>query len=97
MFIVFLKFGERRAEAGRFMEGHKAWIASGFEDGVFLMAGSIQPNAGGVVLAHNTTRAALEERVLRDPFVVQRIVQAEPVEVTPSRMDERLQFLRGGS
>ena len=40
MFIVFLRFSDSKSQAGEFMEGHNAWIKSGFDDGVFLVAGS---------------------------------------------------------
>ena len=34
----------------------------GFDDGVFLIAGSLQPNAG-TIMAHNATLSELRERV----------------------------------
>ena len=65
----------------------------GFDDGVFLLAGSLQPNLGGGIVAHNTSLSALQARVNEDPFVVENIVSAEIVEVIPSMVDERLNFL----
>jgi uncharacterized protein YciI len=98
MFIVLLKFSDNKGQAGRFMEGHKDWIQRGFDDGVFLLAGSLQPNdkggvGGGGIVAHNTSRADLESRVSEDPFVAEDVVTAEIVEMTASRADERLHFL----
>lgn len=95
MYVITLKFAANRASAPTFMEGHKAWIARGFEEGVFLMTGTIEPQAGGVVLAHNTDRAALEARVNDDPFVAEGVVDAQIMSVAPGRTDERLSFLRG--
>ena len=77
------------------MESHKAWIERGFDDGVFLMVGSIQPNAGGGIVAHNTSLPELQSRVSDDPFVAQGVVIAEILEITPARADERFQFLLG--
>jgi uncharacterized protein YciI len=94
MFIVLLKFADK-AKAGQFMEGHKEWLKRGFDDGVFLLAGSLQPNLGGGILAHNTTAAELEARVSVDPFVVEGVVTAEILEITPARAEERLRFLVG--
>jgi uncharacterized protein YciI len=91
MFLVLLKFTQNRSEAGRFMEGHKQWLGRGFDDGVFLLAGSLQPNQGGGILAHNTSLAALQDRVNADPFVVGNVVTAEILEIAPSRLDPRLQ------
>jgi len=94
MFVVFLRFSENKDRAGPFMDGHKRWLQRGFDDGVFLMSGSLPPNSGGGILAHNATRPELESRVNEDPFVAEDIVRAEIVEVAPSRTDARLDFLR---
>lgn len=93
MFVVLLKFAENKGQAGQFMDGHKAWLTRGFDDGVFLLAGSLQPNAGGGIVAHNTSRSDLETRVSEDPFVAESVVGAEILEIAPARADERLGFL----
>jgi uncharacterized protein YciI len=95
MFFVLLKFSDNKAQAGKFMAGHNDWIRSGFDDGVFVLAGSLQPSLGGGILAHNTSLADLQQRVKDDPFVAENVVSAEILEITPSRTDERLEFLRG--
>lgn len=93
MFIVLLKFSTNKAQAGQFLEGHKDWIKRGFDDGVFLLAGSLQPGLGGGIVAHNTALADLEGRVNGDPFVAEDVVCAEIHEIAPARTDERLAFL----
>lgn len=95
MFLVTLRFSANKAKAAAFMEGHNAWIQRGFDDGIFLLTGNLQPSAGGAVLAHNVSRADLESRVKDDPFVAEDVVSAEIVEITPGRTDERLSFLKG--
>ena len=95
MFIVLLRFSGNKGQAGRFMDGHKDWIKRGFDDGVFLLAGSLQPNSGGGIVAHNTSLAELHSRVNDDPFVAEDVVSAEILEIAPSRSDERLKFLLG--
>ncbi len=93
MFIVLLKFSANKAKAAQFMEGHKAWLKRGFDDGVFLLAGSLQPNLGGGIVAHNSTLTELQRRVNDDPFVAEEVVTAEILEIAPSRADDRLSFL----
>jgi len=93
MHIIFLKFSSNKSRAGQLMEGHKAWLQRGFEEGVFLLAGSLEPGLGGGILAHNTTSAALQARVEEDPFVAEDVVKAEIFEMDPGRADARLQFL----
>ena len=93
MFVVLLRFSENKARAGALMEGHKEWIKRGFDDDVFLLVGSLQPNAGGGIVAHNTSLTALQDRVNDDPFVAQKVVSADIVEIAPSRAVAPLQFL----
>jgi uncharacterized protein YciI len=90
MYVVLLKFSSNKSQASRFMEGHNAWIKSGFDDGVFLLVGSLKPNLGGGILAHNTSLFELQSRVGADPFVAENVVSAEIFEITPLRIDERL-------
>ncbi len=95
MFVVLLKFSDHKDQAGQFMQGHKEWIQRGFDDGVFLLVGSLQPRLGGAIVAHNTSLPDLQTRVNDDPFVATKIVSAEILEVSPSMADERLKFLLG--
>jgi len=75
------------------MAGHNDWIKKGFDDGVFLLVGSLLPNLGGSVIAHNTSLPELEERVKLDPFVAENVVSAEVIEIEPKKAHERLRFL----
>ena len=93
MFVILLKFSDNKSKASQFMEGHKAWIKRGIDDGVFLVVGSLQPNLGGGIVAHNTSLLELKIRVDADPFVVENVVSAEILEITPSLTDKRLAFL----
>jgi len=93
MFVVLLKFSDQRSRAPEFMQAHKDWIKRGFEDGVFLLAGSLHENVGGGIFAHNTSLEALQKRVNEDPFIVHDVVTADVLEMSPSLADERLNFL----
>ncbi|TYC63560.1 hypothetical protein FMN50_04310 [Rhodobacterales bacterium] len=93
MFVVTLTFSENKAKAPEFMKGHNAWIQEGFDRGLFLMVGSLQPNMGGAIIAHETSRETLQAFVATDPFVAEGIVSATILEITPSRLDDRLGFL----
>jgi len=95
MFIVLLKFSDNKDQTSQFMEGHKVWIKRGFDDGVFLLVGSLQPNLGGGIVAHNTSLSDLQNRVNDDPFVAENVVSAEILDITPSKTDERIEFLLG--
>ncbi len=93
MFIVLLRFSQNMARAPEFMQAHNDWIRQGLEDGVFLVVGSLQPKLGGAVLAHGASLADLQARVDADPFVAEKVVSAEILEITPAKTDPRLAFL----
>lgn len=86
MYIVFLKFGPNRGQASQWMTGHAQWLQQGIDDGVFLMAGSLDNAQGGAVLAVSGDRAALQHRIAQDPFVVHGVVTADIYSITPSRI-----------
>jgi uncharacterized protein YciI len=93
MFVVLLRFSDNKSQASQFMEGHNEWIKRGLDDSVFLVVGSLQPSAGGAIVAHDTTLEDLQDRLNEDPFVAENVVTAEILEITPAKADERLNFL----
>ena len=95
MFVVLLEFSGNKALAGQHMESHTAWLQRGFDEGVFLAAGSLQPHRGGAILVRNTPRPELESRLDDDPFVVHGVVSRKILEITPSKAVEELSFLLG--
>jgi len=95
MHIVLLKFAENKDQAPHHMNAHNAWLKRGFEDGVFVLAGSLQPRRGGAIVAHGCALEELQARVDEDPFVAAKVVEAEIFEISPSKADPRLSFLLG--
>ena len=93
MYIVQLVFSDNKSSASQYMPGHIEWLNRGFDDGVFLLSGSLQPEMGGAILADNTSVKELNDRLAQDPFVTENVVTAKIVEITPSRTDKRLEFL----
>lgn len=93
MFVILLKFADK-TKAPSLMAGHNAWLQRGFDDGLLLLAGTVQPAAGGALLAHGATRDAVEAFVAQDPFVTEGVVTAEILDITPAHTDSRLAFLK---
>jgi uncharacterized protein YciI len=75
------------------LEGHNQWIKSGFDEGIFLLKGSLQPGLGGSAFAFNTSLSERQNRVDEDPFIEQGIVTAKFLEIDPKQADKRLEFL----
>lgn len=93
MFVILLKFSTNKAKAGQFMDRHNAWLREGFAKGTFVLSGSIQPKAGGAVLAHNATPEQIRAILNEDPFVAEDVVTAEIVEISASKSIPELEFL----
>src|SRR6266536_522750 len=70
--------------ASQHMAGHNDWIRKGVDETVFLLTGSVSGGQGGAIIAHGLTRADLEKRLEADPFVAERIVTTEVIEIEPS-------------
>lgn len=93
MFIVLLEFSANRSEAQRHMPGHNAWLQRGFDDGVFLASGSLEPGPGGGILATGRSLAAVERLVAEDPFVVYDVVRPTIIQLGVTRAVPSLDFL----
>jgi len=93
MFLILLRFSDNENQAARHLAGHKQWLRRGFQDGVFLLAGSLNPGVGGGILAQGASRDVIEQRVKEDPFVASEIVEAEILDFDPGMAADRLQFL----
>jgi hypothetical protein len=85
MFVVPLRFVDR-TKAPQYVDGHDAWIKCGCD-------GSVCPNAGGAILAHNTRLPTLK-RVCWNIRSSRKRGRADIVEIGPGRSDERFAFLR---
>ena len=81
MHIVLLKFGPSRSQAAQWMAGHKEWIEKGINDGVFLLAGSLENAQGGALLAVKLSKAEVSARVEEDPFVKHQVVELSLIHI----------------
>jgi len=94
MFVIKLTYTKPIEQVDQFLSDHKVWVKQGFDEGVFLLSGGLHPRTGGLLLALGNDRRAIEERVSKDPFVLNSVAAACVVEVVPSSLDERLSFMR---
>lgn len=93
MYVVLLRFSANKSQAPEHMAAHREWIKKGFDDGVFLLAGSIRPGQGGAIVATGPSPEALQSRIDEDPFVIHDIVKAEILDIAPHQTIPGLAFL----
>lgn len=94
MYFITLALTEKKDQAPQHMAAHNEWIAKGFDEGAFLLTGSLKPQGGGAILAVAQDLALLSERIAADPFVREGIVTANIQQIAPGRTDARLMFLK---
>jgi uncharacterized protein YciI len=94
MFIILLTYTKPLDEVDRHLAGHRAWVKQGFEEGVFILSGGQRPRTGGALLALGDDRSDIQARVNHDPFVLAGVATADVIEVVPSTLDDRLDWLR---
>lgn len=72
------------------MEEHNNWIRQNMDNNKFLLVGTLKPPLGGGILAHNTTLSEVERIVEQDPFVREKIVYTEIIEIDPVIVNQQL-------
>ena len=69
MFVITLTYVKPLKEIDALMNAHVAFLETQFHKGTFVAAGRQDPRVGGIILARNSTRAALDALMRQDPFV----------------------------
>ena len=93
MFILSLRYIAPLSEVDAHIEPHMAWVARGYDEGIFLASGRKEPRTGGVILAVGE-RNQLEALVATDPFVLAGVAEYEVTEIVISRTAAGLDALR---
>ena len=93
MYVVLLTYEKPWAEVMRFAPEHRAYAATRYADGTYLMSGRKPDRSGGVILAQAPDRDTLDQILHKDPFWREAIARFEVVEFLPQMAAERFQDL----
>lgn len=93
MFIVLLTYVKPWSEVLRLAPEHRAYAATRYADGSYLMSGRKPDRSGGVILAMAPDRATLDGILGGDPFWREGVARYEVVEFLPQMAAERFQDL----
>ncbi len=83
MCAVLLSYVRPLDEVDAQLAAHVDWMEQGFAQGGFLIAGQRQPRSGGVIVMRGA-RAAVEQVMATDPFVVSGVATFEVVPFSAS-------------
>ncbi|MCC9621298.1 YciI family protein [Thalassospira sp. MA62] len=92
MFVVSVNYKAPLDQVDVHIEGHLAWLKSGFDQGMFLAAGGKVPRDGGMILARGD-RKALEAELKNDPFNQHDLADYVITEFDPALVADGLDIL----
>jgi uncharacterized protein YciI len=93
MYVVLLTYMKPWSEVMRLAPAHRAYAATRYADGSYLMSGRKPDRSGGVILALARDRAALDEVLSGDPFWREQVARYDVVEFLPQMAAERFSDL----
>ncbi len=93
MFVVLLRYIEPLSAIDACIEEHRRFLDRHFEAGHFIASGAKVPRDGGVILAHNLSRDALETILKEDPFRRERLADYEIIEFSARKVGPGLEAL----
>ncbi|MEU9098517.1 YciI family protein [Streptomyces sp. NPDC048361] len=70
MFVLELTYTVPLDHVDALLDQHVVWLNEQYAAGVFIASGRKEPRDGGVILAVGDDRAAMEQLVASDPFLV---------------------------
>jgi uncharacterized protein YciI len=94
MIVVSLTYLKSAEEADRHMEGHMAWLRTGYAEHGFLASGRKVPRTGGLILARGP-RAAVEAYLESDPFKTHGIADFAVTEIDVTTAVAGVEALKG--
>lgn len=93
MYIVLLNYEKPWSEVMRLAPEHRAYAATRYADGSYLLSGRKPDRSGGVILALAPDRAALDDILRQDPFWREGVARFDVVEFLPQMAAERFKDL----
>jgi len=85
MFVVVLHYVRPLSEIEAHLPEHRGFLDKHYAAGHFLASGAQEPRVGGVILARNLSREALDAVLAEDPFHRERLAEYQVIEFTPSK------------
>lgn len=75
MFAVILTYVRPLEEVDQSLAAHRAFLTQFYADGFGIASGRQVGAAGGVIVAHAPSRAALDAELAKDPFKVKGLAR----------------------
>lgn len=83
MYIILIRYTKPLDEVDRHRAAHKEFLAEGFARGLFIVSGRQEPPVGGVILAKEMPREALEAFLQQDGYARAGVAEYEILRFEP--------------
>lgn len=77
LFIVTLSNRRPAEEIDAHQAGHRDWLIANTRAGRIVVAGPLEPRTGGLIMAYCADRAAVDQMMAKDPFVIHGLVEVQ--------------------
>jgi uncharacterized protein YciI len=85
MFVILLHYVQPLTEIEAYLHEHRSFLDKHYAAGHFLASGAQVPRIGGVILARNLSREALDAVLAEDPFYRERLAEYQVIEFNPTK------------
>ncbi len=96
MFLINVQYIAPLADVDAALADHVAFLQENYAKGVFVVSGRKIPRTGGIIIARNVTRDALDAILDRDPFKQRGIATYEVTEFVASMAAADVAVLKEG-
>ncbi|CAJ0787077.1 hypothetical protein LMG7141_01884 [Ralstonia condita] len=85
LYLILFTYRAPLSEMERVLPAHRAHLDAHYASGHFLMSGPFFPREGGGILARAGSRDEIDAIVMRDPFVLENLVEVRLIAWGPNR------------
>lgn len=85
MFIINITYIASLEKIDAHMKEHMVFLNACYREGLFIVSGRKIPRTGGIILAHGSSKEAIEALMKNDPFVAHGLATFEVIEFQSSQ------------
>ncbi|HQF60872.1 MAG TPA: YciI family protein [Anaerolineaceae bacterium] len=82
-FMVEITYTVPAEALSEILPKHRAFLQTGYDQGVLLMSGPQEPRTGGIVIARAESMSALKDFFKNDPYQINQVATYRFVEFVP--------------
>lgn len=90
-FVVEVTYTIPAEQFGDLTAQHRAFLDQGFERGMLLCAGPMEPRTGGMIVARAESLADLQALFANDPYIVNNVATYRYIEFHPIKRQALLE------